>query len=199
MDSAGMQRTIGKFIELYGDRTGKMGDGIHGGFAWVRDAKFVLLASRGTDVGNAADWRRLSRLVGLAGHLHRPLLLWDLPLQIAASKLEPDALVINEAIQSGKLMLLKVGLPIISVFERRFPVLLQSELALVEGAVIVSDNPAIIPSMGNPLSPIAAVKSGTHDLSKTILALLDRASQIGAEHLERRRIERSRTITMQSD
>ena len=199
MDSAGMQRTIGKFIELYGDRTGKMGDGIHGGFAWVRDAKFVLLASRGTDVGNAGDWRRLSRLVGLAGHLHRPLLLWDLPLQIAASKLEPDALEINEAIQSGKLRLLKLPLPIISVFESHFPVILESELALVEGAVIVSDKPDIIPAMGNHLAPTAAVKSVTHDLSETILALLDRASQVAAEHFEQRRIERSRTITMQSD
>ena len=199
MDSAGMQRTIGKFIELYGDRTGKMGDGIHGGFAWVRDAKFVLLASRGTDVGNAGDWRRLSRLVGLASHLHRPVLLWDLPLQIAASKLEREPIVINEAIQSGKLRLLKLPLPIISVFESHFPVILESELALVEGAVIVSDKPDIIPAMGNHLAPTSAVKSVTHDLSETILALLDRASQIAAENFEQRRIERSRQITMQID
>ncbi len=199
MDSERFQRTIDKFIELYGDRTGEMGDGIHGGLAWIGDTRFMLLASRSDDLGSAGDWRRLSRLAGLAGHLRRPVLLWDLPLQVSPSKLDGDPLLINETIQNSRLTLLKVRTPIISVFERRFPLLLGSELAMVEGAVIVSDKPGTCLSVREHLPPIAAVKSGQHDFRIEILGLLEGATSVCDEDLERRRINQVRTITMQTD
>ena len=44
IDSKQFQNTVHRFIELYGDRTEGIGDEIHGGLAWVDDAKFVLIA-----------------------------------------------------------------------------------------------------------------------------------------------------------
>ena len=189
--------TIEKFIELYGDRTGEMGDGIQGGLAWIGDVKFIVLASRGDDLWSAADWRRLTRLVALADHLRRPVLLWDLPLQVVPSKMQGDPLVINEAIQDSRLKLLKMRSPVISVFEKRFPVLLESELAIVEGAVIVSDKPDTCLSMREHLPPVTIVTEGQDDIKSEILELLDSASKV--EDLERRRVDRVRKITMQRD
>lgn len=199
MHSEGLDRTITKFIELYGDRAGEMGEEVHGGLAWIGDAKFILLTSRDGEIQNASSWRRISRLVSLAQHLRRPVLLWDLPLQVLATGLHGDSLVINEAIQDSRLKLLKMRSPVISVFEKRFPVLLESELAMVDGAVIVSDAPDSCVSTHEHLPHITTVNERQHDLSSEILALLDTASKICVEDLERRRIDQVRMIAMQSD
>ena len=126
MHSEGLDSTITKFIELYGDRTGQKGAGVHGGLAWVGEEKFVLLASGGEGAADAADWRRMSRLAALAQHLRRPVLLWDMPLQVVATVLQKQPLVINEAIQDCKLALLRMRVPVISVFKDRFPVVVQT-------------------------------------------------------------------------
>lgn len=199
MNSEGLTCTIQKFIELYGDRTGQKGAGVHGGLAWIGDEKFVLLAARGEDAADAADWRRMSRLVALAQHLRRPVLLWDLPLQVVATGLQTEPLVINEAIQDCKLALLRMRAPVISVFEARFPVLLESEIAMVDGAVFVSDCPKLCASISEHFPPITAVGDGKHELRREILTLLEGASRFSAEELEWRRVDRIRKITMQSD
>ena len=199
MLSEGLSCTITKFIELYGDRTGQKGDSVHGGLAWIGEEKFVLLASGGKNAADAADWRRMSRLAALAQHLRRPVLLWDLPLQAAATGLRTAPLVINEAIQNFKLALLRMRVPVISVFKERFPVVLESEIAMVDGAVIVSNHPELLASMSEDLPPITTVDNGKHDLRQEISTLFESVSRIGGEDLERRRVEQIRKITMQRD
>ena len=213
MHSESLDRTITNFIELYGDRTGQKGAGVHGGLAWIRDeelttttvggascpalVKFVLLAARGEDSPDAGDWRRMSRMVALAQHLRRPVLLWDLPLQVVATGAQAELLVINEAIQNCKLALLKLRAPVISIFEERFPVLLESEIAMVDGAVVVSEHSELCASRRDHLPTITTVGDGKHCLKREILTLFERASSVCAEDLERRRVDQIREITMQ--
>jgi len=195
----GLDCTITKFIELYGDRTGQKGDGVRGGVAWIGGEKFVLLASGREGVADAADWRRMSRLAALAQPLRRPVLLWDLPPQVVATALQKQPQVINEAIQDCNLGLLRMRVPVISVFKERFPVVLTPEIAMVDGAVIVSDRPELFASIRENLPPITMAGNGKHDLRQEILALLESLSGIGGDDLERRRVEQIRKITMQSD
>lgn len=199
MHSEGLDCTITKFIELYGDRTGQKGDGVRGGVAWIGGEKFVLLASGGEGAADAADWRRMSRLAALAQRLRRPVLLWDMPLQVVATALQKQPLVINEAIQDCKLALLRMRVPVISVFKERFPVVLEQEIAMVDGAVIVSDRPELFASISENLPPIATAGNGKHDMRQEILALFERVSRMGGEDLERRRVDQIRKITMQRD
>lgn len=199
MHSEGLDCTITKFIELYGDRTGQKGDGVRGGVAWIGEEKFVLLASGGEGAADAAEWRRMSRLAALAQHLRRPVLLWDMPLQVVATALQKQPLVINEAIQDCKLALLRMRVPVISVFRERFPVVLEQEIAMVDGAVIVSDHPELFASISENLPPVTTAGNGKHDLKQEILALFESVSGIGGEDLERRRVEQIRKITMQRD
>lgn len=199
MLSEGLGCTITKFIELYGDRTGQKGAGIHGGLAWIGEEKFVLLASGGKDAADAAEWRRMSRLAALAQHLRRPVLLWDLPLHVAATGVQAAPLVINEAIQNFKLALLRMRVPVISVFLERLPVVLESEIAMVDGAVIVSDHPELLASMSEDLPLITTVDNVQNDLGQEILTLIESVSRIGGEDLERRRVDQIRKITMQRD
>lgn len=195
----GLDCTITKFIELYGDRTGQKGTGVHGGLAWIGDEKFVLLAWGGEGAADAADWRRMSRLAALAQHLRRPVLLWDMPLQVVATVSQKQPLVINEAIQDCKLALLRMRVPVISVFKERFPVVLTPEIAMVDGAVIVSDHPELLASIAEDLPAITMAGNGKHNLTQEILALIERVSRIGGADLERRRVEQIRKITMQRD
>ena len=63
-----------RFIELYGDRKEGPGKSIRCGMAWIADAKVVLMATRDQHKPEAADLRRVSRLIDLAEHLKRPIL-----------------------------------------------------------------------------------------------------------------------------
>jgi hypothetical protein len=63
-----------RFIELYGDRKEGPGKSIRCGMAWIADAKVILVATRDQHKPEAADLRRVSRLIDLAEHLKRPIL-----------------------------------------------------------------------------------------------------------------------------
>ena len=64
-----------RFIELYGDRKEGPGKSIRCGMAWIADAKVVLMATCDQQHRpEAADLRRVSRLIDLAEHLKRPIL-----------------------------------------------------------------------------------------------------------------------------
>ena len=64
-----------RFLELYGDRKEGPGKSIRCGMAWIADAKVVLMATCDQQHRpEAADLRRVSRLIDLAEHLKRPIL-----------------------------------------------------------------------------------------------------------------------------
>ena len=107
--------------------------------------------------------------------------------------------MINEAIQDCKLALLRMRVPVISVFRERFPVVLEQEIAMVDGAVMVSDHPELFAAIRENLPTITMAGNGKHNLTQEILALFERVSKICGEELERRRVEQIRKITMQRD
>ena len=191
------RHTIDRFIELYGDRTEDIGSSIHGGLAWIQGAKVILLAGGGDPILQPSTSRRLSRLLSLAQHFRRPVLLWDLPFQIS------NALLINSAIQKNRLQLLKLPVPVISVFEKYAPPSLESQLAIVDGAVVVErdqpDGGNLSISMGENLPSVVKIKDCDHDIRSEILKFLNQASAIPIEDLVHRRINRVRKIVEQRD
>lgn len=190
-------QTIDRFIELYGDRTGGRGNAIRGGLAWIQDAKVILLAG-GSKLQHPSSWRRLSRLLSLAQQLRRPVLLWHLPFQIATTASQGSSLVISNTIQNSKLQLLQLPLPIVSVFDESSQVPLESELAMVDGAVLVQSQPKAN-SMGDNLPSILKISSCPSTLKSKILELLNQISAIPVETLVYHRMDRVRKIADQSD
>ena len=138
IDSTHFQNTIHRFIELYGDRTEGIGDEIHGGLAWIDDAKFVLIGSGEAVVAQPPSWRRISRLFSLAEQLQRPILLWDLLFQ--ADIAGPGATLLHRsAAQNSRLQLMKLPVPVIAVFDR-LP--LQSDVVSVDAVILLQGEEA---------------------------------------------------------
>ena len=138
IDSTHFQNTIHRFIELYGDRTEGIGDEIHGGLAWIDDAKFILIGGGKAVVAQPPSWRRISRLLSLAEQLQRPILLWDLLFQ--ADIAGPGATLLHRsAAQNSRLQLMKLPVPVIAVFDR-LP--LQSDVVSVDAAILLQQEGA---------------------------------------------------------
>ena len=138
IDSTHFQNTIHRFIELYGDRTEGIGDEIHGGLAWIDDAKFILIGGGKAVVAQPPSWRRISRLLSLAEQLQRPILLWDLLFQ--ADIAGPGATLLHRsAAQNSRLQLMKLPVPVIAVFDR-LP--LQSDVVSVDAAILLQQEEA---------------------------------------------------------
>ncbi|HIC20013.1 TPA: hypothetical protein EYO77_18060 [Candidatus Poribacteria bacterium] len=73
--SAIIEEATDRFIELYGDRKEGLGKSIRCGMAWIADAKVVLMVTRDQHKPRATDLRRINRLIDLAEHLKRPILV----------------------------------------------------------------------------------------------------------------------------
>ena len=187
-DSKQFQDTIHRFIELYGDRTEGIGDEIHGGLAWVDDAKFVLIGGGEPVVFQPPSWRRISRLFRLAEQLRRPILLWDLLLQadIAGAS---TTLLHRSAAQNSRLQLMKLPVPIIGVFDT---LSLPSDFASVDAAILLQqeeeDSPPT-PSDDETASTLVRVTTDPSDLKSGILELLSELSALPPEKLIDQRMD----------
>ncbi len=192
------QHTMDRFIELYGDRTGEIGDAIRGGLAWIEDTKVVLLGGNREAVYHLSDWRRFSRLVGLAQQLRRPVLLWNLSFRTETIAQQDSSLVVHHAFQNSQLQLLKLSYPIIGVFDNyQYRVSLESELATFDGAVLVeSDNSPL--SNERSFSSRIKIASCQEDAKVKIAHLLNQVSVIPAGVLVSDRIDRIQRITFSS-
>ncbi|MCZ6676556.1 MAG: hypothetical protein O7E52_04825 [Candidatus Poribacteria bacterium] len=190
------QYTIDRFIELYGDRTEGLGNEIRAGFAWLQEIRFVLIAMNEGVVQHPSSWRRLSRLLGLAQHFRRPVLLWNLSLQAAPADSSPTLLDRSTA-QNSQLRLMKLPLPIISVFDGEVQRLLASDLAAVDAAVLIqnqSEPQHLSASMNKSLPILVRITDNVLDLKSHILALLDQISTVPPETLVHGRIGRVRRL-----
>ena len=70
-----IEKATDRFIELYGDRREGPGESIQCGMAWIAGAKVMLMVTCAQRKPKAADLRRINRLIGLAEHLKRPILV----------------------------------------------------------------------------------------------------------------------------
>ena len=197
-DSERFHHTIDRLIELYGDRTEGIGDEIRAGFAWIQDTRFVLIAGHAQQPSN---WRRVLRLFGLAQQFRRPVLLWDLSLQVAPTD-SNSTLLSQNTIQNSQLRLLKLSLPIIRVFDRLARDSLGSDLAMVDAAVLVDaengnqQHSSI--SMGENLPVLVKIRGNSSDIKLHILEALDQISTTPVETLIQHRIDRVYNIAEQN-
>lgn len=104
-------------IALYGDRAGSKGAFKFAGFAWIQNAKVILVQGDGHNLSSAAEWRCLLRLVTLAYRLKKPIVLWNLPVAHIAKIQRRTSLAAAQAIQKTESAMLKLPYPIITVFD----------------------------------------------------------------------------------
>ena len=194
-----LQSTIDRFIELYGDRTGEVGDSIRSGFVWIQNTKMILLADSGTSKTHyPGSWRRLSRLVDLAEQLRRPVLLWNFSLEAAKESQGTLALDVGHVIQNGKQNLLKFPAPIISVFDDTpSGELLEYELAMADGAVVVAPADEVYQYLA--ISPRIRSACCHSEIVTGILGLLTEISAMPVAELVAGRTNRLRKIAEQQD
>lgn len=188
IDSIQFQNTIHRFIELYGDRTEGVGDEIHGGLAWVDDAKFILIGGGEPVLFQPPSWRRISRLFGLAEQLRRPILLWDLLLQadIAGPR---TTLLHRSSAQNSRLQLMKLPVPVIGVFDT-LP--LPSDFAAIDAAILLgqeAEDPPPTPSDDETASMLVRTTTDPSELKPVILELLDTLSALPPETLIDQRMD----------
>ena len=186
---------IDRFIELYGDRRGKIGDGIHGGLAWIGNTRLVLLGGNRQSLSQPSDWRRFSRLAGLAQQLGRPVLLWNLCFSTEAIVQHSPSLVVHQTFQDTQLQLLKLVHPIIGVFDiHADEVSQESDFAAFDGVVLVESNNSLLGSERSFSSHIKIAHCQGETKVK-ILHLLDQISVIATDVLVSNRIQRIQRIT----
>lgn len=104
-------------IQLYGDRAGGQGNYDFAGLAKLQTIKVVLLKGNPQSLKQPADWRRFQRLIHLAERLHKPVLLWNLPLKDNTFIENLTTVELGTAIRNTKIQLLRLPQPIISVFD----------------------------------------------------------------------------------
>ncbi len=188
IDSIQFQNTIHRFIELYGDRTEGIGDEIHGGLAWVDDAKFILIGGGEPVLFQPPSWRRISRLFSLAEQLRRPILLWDLLFQ--ADIAGPSTTLLHRsAAQNSRLQLMKLPVPVIGVFDT-LP--LPSDFALVDAAILLGqaeEDPQSTPSDDETASILVRSTTDPSDLKPAILELRNELSALPPEKLVDQRMD----------
>ena len=188
IDSTQFRNTVHRFIELYGDRTEGIGDDIHGGLAWIDDAKFVLIGGGEAVVAHPPSWRRISRLFGLAEQLRRPILLWDLLFQADIAS-PSDTLLHRSAAQHSRLQLMKLPVPVIAVFDR-LP--LQSDFASVDAAILLQQeaaDPQPTASTAETSPMLVKVVTDPAHIKSDILERLDALAALPAERLVDQRMD----------
>ena len=188
IDSTQFQNTVHRFIELYGDRTEGIGDEIHGGLAWVDDAKFVLIGGGEAVIARPSSWRRISRLFGLAEQLRKPILLWDLLFQ--GDIVGPSATLLHRsAAQQSRLQLMKLPVPVIGVFDR-LP--LQFAFASVDAAILLqqaAEDAQPVPSAAETAAMLVRVTADPSHLKSDILELLGELTALPAQALVDQRMD----------
>lgn len=184
-------KSFDKTIQLYGDRAGGQGNFDFAGLAELQTIKVVLLKGNPHSLEQPADWRRFLRLLDLAQRLHKPVLLWNLPLTQNTSIEKLTSLELGTAIKDVRIKLLRLPQPIISVFDDTFSIDNENYiLKSVDGIIVVvsdeeNDKEEQIIKQNN-LSHVNQLS----DISKKVSELLDEFSREEVNELFAKRIER---------
>lgn len=109
-----------KTIQLYGDRVGGQGNFEFAGIAELNQTKLILLHGNTQSLVQPADWRRLQRLTSLAERLKKPVVLWNIHIENAATMQHHTSLTLATVIQNTKIHLLKMQQPIVAVYDHLY-------------------------------------------------------------------------------
>ena len=166
-------------IALSGDRAGSKGMFQFTGFAWIYDAKVVLVQGDVQSLKATPEWRQLLRLINLARRLRKPIILWNLPVVHIATEQRKTSLANTQAIQNTELALLKLPYPVISVFDENYDGTYPSPER------IWSDGVVLLGSSDTQLSESEKVKIPRQptEISSVILDLLAQAEAIPTSEL----------------
>ena len=179
------QSLLTQAIKLYGDRAGGKGTFGFAGFAWIQDAKVVLIQGEAESLNTTADWRCFLRLTALAHRLKKPIVLWNLPAVHIATIQSRTSLDSANVIQNAGLELLKLPHPIIAVFDSESDNgYTDLELAWSDGIVLVRPSDAQVSEHDN----IKVVHQAT-DIAPAILELISQVEEIPATELVENRQE----------
>ena len=189
-----LQSTLDQFIELSGDRTGELGEGINTGLAWIDRYRLILLADNGESRRhNAGSWRRASRIIGLARHLRKPLLFWNLSFHRATDRMNDAGA--EHALQVSEQSLIEFPAPIISVMEAApFGAFSAVELAVPEATVFVDGAEALCEYLS--ISPRTIHAAGGDEIAAGISELLTHVASIPTETLVAERKARLASIAL---
>ena len=162
-----------KTIQLYGDRAGGQGNFEFAGLAEIQDIKLILIEGNTQSLLQAADWRRLHRLINLAKRLTKPIILWNLPLLHIASTQRHASLALSTAIQNVNIQILKVQQTIITVFDGNHQLKnLVQEVGWADGSVIVTTEKMKISKSTNLQHHNLKIVTEQKDIPNQIIDLL---------------------------
>ncbi len=180
-----------KTIQLYGDRVGGEGNFEFGGLAKLNQTKVVLLHGNPQSLLQPTDWRRFQRLINLADRLKKPIVLWNIHIENAATNQHHTSLTLARVIQNTKIQLLKTEQPIITVYDHLYELNTEVRKSVWEDALIIAKQH--ITKKHNEES-----QSRQHTLeivcekdaiSEQLVKLLDELSRIPIDELKTDRIQ----------
>ena len=184
-----------KTIQLYGDRAGGQGNFEFAGLAELQSIKLVLLIGNPQSLEQPADWRRLQRLLHLAKRIHKPVLLWNLPLAQNTSIENPTSLELGTTSKNTKMQLLRLPQPILSVYDETIG--LDNQFHRIrwgdETIVVISDQDDDRKEEILRVDNLYLVSKLT-DIPKKILELLNEYSKKEVSDLVATRVERVHDI-----
>lgn len=179
-----------KTIQLYGDRVGGQGNYEFAGLAELNNIKVILLHGNANSLEQPADWRRFQRLINLAQRLKKPVVLWNIHLENAATTQHHTSLALATAIQNTKIQLVKMQLPIMAVYDDAYGWNNElGKIGWVDGCVIVKQDKVGMQNHTNSKEHTLKVVCEQNEISEQINKLLNELSKKPSEELVMDRLQ----------
>ncbi len=179
-----------KTIQLYGDRVGGQGNYEFAGLAELNNKKVILLHGNPNSLKQPDDWRRLQRLINLAQRLKKPIVLWNIHLEKAATTQYHTSLALATVIQNTKIQLLKIQLPIITVYDDACG--WDTEFAKIgwsDACIIVKQDKMGMQNHANSKERPLKVVCQQNEISEQIKKLLNELSRKPSEELVKHKLQ----------
>lgn len=179
-----------KTIQLYGDRVGGQGNYEFAGFAELNHTKVILLHGNAQSLELPADWRRFLRLTCLAKRLKKPIILWNIHVENAATTHYHTSLTLATVIQNTKIQLLKLQQPIIAVYDDVYEWDAErGEIGWADRCIIVKQHKVGMHTEVNSKQHTLKIFCEKNDISIQIVKLLNEVSRKSSEELVTDRIQ----------
>ena len=179
-----------KTIQLYGDRVGGQGNYEFAGLAELNNTRVILLHGNPNSLEQPADWRRFQRLINLAQRLKKPVVLWNIHLENAATTQHQTSLALATAIQNTKIQLVKMQLPIMAVYDDAYGWDTEfGKIGWVDGCIIVKQDKVGIQNYTNSKEHTLKVVCQQNEISEQIKRLLNELSKKPSEKLVTDRLQ----------
>ncbi len=179
-----------KTIQLYGDRVGGQGNFEFAGLAELNNTKVILLHGNPHSLEQPADWRRFQRLINLAQRLKKPVVLWNIHLENAATTQHHTSLALATVIQNTKTQLVKMHLPILAVYDDAYGWDTESgKIGWVDGCIIVRQDKMRTQNLSNSKEHTLEVVCEQNEISDHLKKQLNELSKKTSEELVMDRLQ----------